>query len=362
MKNKLFYIFVCLTCIGISSGITFVMVENKFNSVNQEYKNTERVVKEISVKEEATIKEAIDKVYDAVILVETYNNSRALGSGTGFVYKTDEDYGYILTNHHVIEDATTIKITNNAGEEVSAELLGSDEIADVAVLRIPKESVMKVSEIGQSTDLEIGDNLITVGSPLGSKYMGTVTRGILSGKDRLVTVELSSGSYRMEVLQTDAAINPGNSGGPLVNAYGQVVGIISLKLVEDKIEGMGFAIPIEVAYTLAEKLEKGEKIERPVIGVQLSDITSTYNLYLHKIRLDSNIDYGVVVLSVEDGYPATNILQKGDVIIELDGVELEDSSHLRFLLYKYKKGDKIKLKVIRDKKEVSLEMTLDKTM
>lgn len=360
MKNKILYILTIIICIGASSGITFLMVENKFNDVKL---NEEKTVKTVSITEENSIKESVGKIYDATVLVETYYDSRKLGSGTGFVYKTDDKYGYILTNHHVVEDSNDIQVTNNAGQVVTATLLGSDEVSDVAILRIDKDAVMQVAEIGSSSDLEIGDSLFTVGSPLGSKYMGTVTRGILSGKDRLVSVSLSSGQYRMEVLQTDAAINPGNSGGPLVNINGEVVGIISLKLVQDEIEGMGFAIPIEIALALEPALEKGEKIERPAIGIELVDVSSTYNLYLHKIYLDSKVSYGAVITSVSDDYQsARDNLKKGDVIIELDGNKIEDSSHLRYFLYKYKVGDKIKLKVIRDNKEVEVEIVLSSTI
>ena len=360
MKNKILYILTLLICIGVSSAITFYMVENKFKEISLK---EEKVIKEVSITEENSIKESVDKIYDAVVLVETYYGTRMLGSGTGFVYKMDDEYGYLLTNYHVIEDSDSVEITNNAGQVVEATILGSDEFSDIAVLRIEKDAVMKVAEIGTSAEMELGDSIFTVGSPLGSEYMGTVTRGILSGKDRVVSVDLSSGKYRMEVLQTDAAINPGNSGGPLVNINGEVIGIISLKLVEDKIEGMGFAIPIEIAMAFVSSLENGEKIQRPVIGVELVDVTSTYSLYLHKIYLDSDIKYGAVITSVEDGYPASKSdLKKGDVIVELDGNKIEDSSHLRYLLYKYKVDDIIKLKIIRGEEEIEVEIKLDKVM
>ena len=360
MKNKILYILTIIICIGISSGITYIMVENKFEDVTLK---EEKILTEVSITEENSIKESVDKIYDAVVLIETYSNNRKLGSGTGFVYKIDDNYGYIMTNHHVIEDATSIDVTNNADQVVEAELVGSDEFSDIAVLKVNKDSVMQVAELGTSADMELGDSLFSVGSPLGSEYMGTVTRGILSGKDRVVNVSLSSGDYRMEVLQTDAAINPGNSGGPLVNINGEVIGVISLKLVEDEIEGMGFAIPIEVASAFAEQLESGEKIQRPALGVELVDVTSTYSLYLHKIYLESDVSYGAVIVGLEEGYPASTAnLQKGDVIIEFDGQKIEDTSHLRYVLYKYNIGDKIKIKVIRGSEEFETELTLDKTL
>lgn len=360
MKKKILYVVSILISVILSSTATYFYVEYKFDNLDT---SKEKIVTEVSITEENTIKSSVNKVYDAVVLVSTYTNDYLIGTGTGFVYKVDDDYGYILTNHHVIEDGTKIKITNNAEQTVEAELLGSDEYSDIAVLRISKDAVMSVAEIGESTEMELGDTIFTVGSPLGQKYMGTVTKGILSGKDRTVTVSLSSGSARMEVLQTDAAINPGNSGGPLVNANGEVVGIISLKLVQDEIEGMGFAIPIELAMSEVELLEKGETIERPAIGVQLVDVTSTYSLYLYKINLDPKIKSGAVVVGIEEGYPAASVgLQKGDVIVSIDGIEIEDTSHLRYILYKYSVGDEINIKVIRDDKELDMTLKLDKNL
>lgn len=359
MKNKIFYIITIIFCIGISSGITYFVVEDKFKQIEIDQNKT---ITEVNIKEENTIKPAVEKIKDSVILVETYYNERGIGSGTGFIYKTDDKYGYILTCHHVIAGSNRVIVTNNDGQTVDATVLGSDEFADIAVLRIDKDAVMSVAEIGSSANLEIGDTLFSIGSPLGEEYMGTVTRGILSGKDRTVSVDLSSGSFRMDVLQTDAAINPGNSGGPLVNINGEVVGVISLKLAEEAIEGMGFAIPIEVVMSATSQLEKGEAMIRPVIGVELIDVTSTYGLYLYKINLDSSIKNGVVVTKVEEGYPASKVgLQKGDVIVEIDGNKIEDFSHFRYILYKYNINDTIKLTVMRGSKEMTFDLKLEKT-
>lgn len=317
--------------------------------------------KKVSITEQDSIKEAIDKIYDAVVVIEVYNGNTAVSTGTGFVYKKDQENGYIITNHHVIENNGTIKVTNTAGNTVEAKLLGSDEYADVAVLSIDKEAALKVAEIGSTSDIELGDTVFTVGSPLGVDYMGTVTKGILSGKNRTVTVSLENGDFVMEVLQTDAAINPGNSGGPLLNINGEVIGVNSLKLVQDQIEGMGFAIPIEMVMSSVEKLEKGEKIDRPVIGVEMLDVDNPYALFYHKITLDDNIESGVVVVNVMENYPADKAgLKKGDVIVGIDDTEITDSAYLRFTLYKYNVGDKIKIKYIRDGKLKETTLELDK--
>lgn len=359
MKKGISYIITIVVSLTVGVCGTIVVYHN----FPIQEKQIESVVKDVTITETNSMKSSIDEVYDAVVIIETYQNNQAVGTGTGFVYKIADDLGYIITNYHVIKDANKIQVTNIAGQTVEATLLGGDEYADIAVLSIEKSAALKSVKIGDSTEMELGDSVFTVGSPLGKKYIGTVTRGILSGKDRLVTVSSStSGKYMMQVLQTDAAINPGNSGGPLVNMKGEVIGINSMKLVEDEIEGMGFAIPIEIAMSAVDKLEKGEKVLRPVLGVQLIDATNTYTLYYHKITIDEEVNRGAVVASVEDGYPAKEAgLQKGDVILEVNGEEVEDSAHLRFLLYKYDIGEKIEMKVYRAGKIKNVVVKLDKS-
>ena len=224
----------------------------------------EKTVSNITLTESDTIKPAIDKVYDSQVYIESYKNNRQTGSGSGFVYKKDDKYGYILTNHHVIDGASSIQTTNMQGQTVTAKVLGSDEYTDVAVLRVEASAVLSVAELGKSENSNIGDTIFAVGSPMGKEYIGSVTKGIISGKNRSVTVNSTnnpSTQYVVEVIQVDAALNPGNSGGALVNINGEVIGITSMKLVEDEIEGMGFAIPIELVESILDKLENGKKID-----------------------------------------------------------------------------------------------------
>lgn len=354
MKQKSYYILTVL--IGLLVGIvgTYIFMKEYSNE-----KVLEKIDKVVSVTETDTIKSAIEKVYNATILVESYKNNKLSGSGTGFIYKKDDKYGYIITNNHVIEGASSVKILNNEGTIVDGTILGSDEYSDIAVIRIDKDAALQVAEIGSSSDSEVGDTLFTVGSPLGSEYIGTVTKGILSGKNRLVTVSLTSGSYMIEALQTDAAMNPGNSGGPLVNMNGKVIGVNSLKLVEDEIEGMGFAIPIETVMSVIDKLESGSKIERPYLGVQLIDATSSYQLFYNRITISDKVTYGAVIAYVEDNKVASDSgLKKGDVIIEIDGVKIDDTSKFRYVLYKHNIGDTIKVKYYRGDEVKETSITL----
>ena len=232
MNNKLKYLIGIIISLFVGC-ISTIFVLDYFNLFDK--KEIQKTVSEVSITENNTLSTSINKIYDAVVVIQTYRNGKLNSSGTGFYYKKDDKKGYIITNYHVVEDGDSIKVTNTSDVESQATLLGSDEYLDIAVLSVDVSNVIKVAELGDSSKVNVGDTVFTVGSPLGIKYMGTVTKGILSGKNRQVTVKLSNGSFIMDVLQTDAAINPGNSGGPLLNINGEVIGVTSLKLVQDEI-------------------------------------------------------------------------------------------------------------------------------
>ena len=314
------------------------------------------------VYEKNSLAAAVDKIYDAVAMVSAYQNDTLISTGSAFVYKTDNNYGYLLTNYHVVEEADSVTLTMSDDTEAEATVLGGDEYLDLAVLRVDKSNVSMVANIGNSEDMNLGDTVFTVGTPMGEEYRGTVTSGILSGKDRMVSVSVSnsnSNDWVMRVLQFDASINPGNSGGPLLNANGEVIGICSLKLVDDEIEGMGFAIPIEYAMNHIESLEKGEEIEWPVLGVSMVNANDTTGLYRNGITIDRNITEGVVVVQAERGSGAAEAgLTTGDVITAIDGEEVADSAYLRYELYQHQAGDTIKITYIRDGKENTVDVTL----
>jgi len=347
-----------IVVIALFTGIIGTILA--LNFVDKE-KQTETVSQNITIKEENTIKPAVDKVYNAVVLIKAYSGNRQISSGTGFVYKKEDKHGYIMTNHHVIDGADKVTIVNIDGTTADATLNGSDELADIAVLTIDAKAVLHVAELGNSASAKLGDTIFTVGSPLGENYMGTVTKGILSGKDRTVAVNTKSGGWIMEVLQTDAAINPGNSGGPLVNVNGEVIGVNSLKLVEDEIEGMGFAIPMEIALITVTQIENGEEVVRPLVGIEMLEITSAYGLYQNNITIDKSVEHGVVVAKVVEGSPAAKAgLQKGDVITSIDGNKIDSVARFRYTLYKYSVGDKMKVQIIRGSTEREIQIELDK--
>ena len=321
------------------------------------------------VYEKNSLAAAVDKIYDAVAMVSSYQNNTLVSTGSAFVYKTDNNYGYLLTNHHVVDGADKVTVTMSDDKEAEATVLGGDEYLDLAVLRIDKSNVTMVANIGSSEDVKLGDTIFTVGTPMGEEFQGTVTSGILSGKDRMVSVSTSNNTFEdyteysndwvMRVLQFDASINPGNSGGPLLNVNGEVIGICSLKLASEEVEGMGFAIPIEYAMNHIETLEKGEAISWPVLGVSMVNASDSAGLYRNRIMIDRNITEGVVVVQAEKGSGAYDAgLTTGDVITKIDGKEVKDSAYLRYELYQHQAGDTIKVTYIRDGKEHTVDVKL----
>ena len=264
-----------------------------------------------------------------------------------------------------------IKIVLADESEVEGELVGSDEYADVAVVKIPADKVISVAEIGKSKDVLVGDTIFAIGTPVSLEYSFTVTRGILSGKNRMVEMTSSSkgssifqtsgDSWYMNLLQIDASINSGNSGGPLANSNGQVIGITNSKLSSStmsgtSIENIGFAIPIEDALAVAEYLESNGKVTRPVLGVTM---TSVEGAEYNGISISNKITSGAVVTDVSSGSTADDAkLKKGDVITKLDDYNIKDYKYLKYYLYRYRVGDKVKITYIRGDKEKTVEVTL----
>ena len=329
-------------------------------------KDTVIVKDDTKVYEKSSLAPAVKKVYDAVVLVQSHARDQVFSTGTGFVYKTDDKYGYILTNHHVIDGAEKVSVIFTNDKEVEVKLLSSDEYLDIAVLQVPKNEVLMVASIGSSEKTSLGDTVFTVGSPLGYDYYGSVTAGILSGKDRMVTVgsgRFNSKERIMRVLQTDAAINAGNSGGPLLNVNGEVIGICSMKLqgIQSDIDGMGFAIPIEYAINHSDTLESGKKIAWPVLGVKVINVNDKSSLALAGITLTSKANYGAAVVEVvaKSSADKGGILA-GDIITAINGNKIKDHEYLRYELYQHQAGETIEITVLRNNKEKKLKVQLAK--
>jgi len=354
MKKTIIYIVTIILSVFAGCALMYFIISRNPSSVITTISKEE---KNVTVTEEG-LSSGINNIYNSVVVVENYQRNTLAGIGSGFIYDAS---GYIMTNHHVVENASEIKVILMSGETIDATVLGSDEYADIAVVKIDPKYATKVAKLGKSADTKVGDTVFTIGSPISADYKGTVTRGILSGKDRMVEVSVNSNTsdWIMNVMQTDAAINPGNSGGPLCNVNGDVIGINSMKLVQSQIEGIGFAIPIEDAIEYASTIVKGEKIKRAYLGISMGDITSKYYLLRRGIALDDSINSGVIIYEVETGGPAYNAkLQKGDVIVKIGNYPVKNVAELRYYLFKYKTNDNIKVTVIRGKENQTFDITL----
>ena len=360
---KLFFVIVVSFVVGGVVMLSLLKFTPLLNEILGGSSNTTITKNKTQVYEKGSLAASVEKVYDAVVLVQTYKSNQLSGSGTGFVYKTDNNYGYLLTNNHVVDEAEKVTVMFSNDEEVEVSVLGKDAYLDLAVLRVDKKYVSLVANIGSSEDVSLGDAVFTVGAPMGYDYRGSVTSGVLSGKDRLVSVAVTSQSndWVMRVLQIDASINPGNSGGPLLNVNGEVIGICSMKLVDSQIEGMGFAIPIEYAMNHVEQLEKGESIVWPYIGIGMANVTDSMSLYRNNIHVDDEIKEGVVVVSVESGSAADKAgIKKGDIITKIAGKKTKDIAYLRYELYQHTAGDEVEITYIHEGKEKTVKTTLGK--
>lgn len=327
--------------------------------------SVEQVVKNITTSElvENSISSSVDKVYDSTVAISHTLNGKLI-TGTGFIYKKKNGLAYIITNNHVIDGATEpdVEFTDN-DKKIKAKIVGGDKYADIAVLTIPDKDEYKIVEIGDNEKLKLGDTIFTVGTPMGLSYKGTVTKGILSGKDRMVEVNVTGNAadYYMKVIQIDAAVNPGNSGGPLCDVSGNVIGVISLKIVENTVEGMGFAIPIEDALKYASLIEEGGQISRPFIGITMSDLSEEYYLWQNRISIPDGVEEGIAVISVEKGSPADKAgLKKGDIIVKLGGEDTGSLAEFRYELYKHDVGDKVEIEFYRNDKIQKTTITLGK--
>ena len=359
-NNKIKSLFLVLIALCIGAGGMYAVIKYSPETVQTIVNKSE---KEVTVTDNG-IADSVEKLYDAVVVVGSYKNGVLASSGTGFVYDQDDKYAYILTNSHVVDGATSVKVKFTNEEIEDVELVGNDSYADIAVLKIDKKKVIKVASIAKLEDMRVGDTVFSIGAPLSSEYSWTVTRGILSGKDRLVDVQLSNSSnadYVMSVLQTDASINSGNSGGPLANANGEVIGIINMKLVSEGVEGMGFAIPIDDAINYASQIRENGKIERPFLGVSSLNSTDTYALSRLGISVDTSVT-GAVIVQVQEKSPASEGgLQMGDIVTKIEDDEVTSVSKLKYYLYKHSPGDKVKITYVRNGKTQTTTVELVKS-
>ena len=365
MKNRVLITITVLLAFLAGGELTYLLFRGNNRAISSPenstvYNSCSNCMSGTMIIDNGGIKETVNKIYDAVVMVKNYKRGEYNGSGSGFVYKTDDKYGYILTNQHVVDESTSLSVVTTSNEEVSADLLSGDKYLDVAVLRIPKNKVIAVAKIGSSEKVELGETIVAIGTPVDEEYYNTVTGGYISGLNRKVTVSVDSkNDWVQDVLQIDAPINPGNSGGALVNINGEVIGITSLKFVNSSIEGMGFAIKIDDVMKHIDELEKGKKIERPFIGITYANVTDSASLAKYGVSIDESIENGIVVVAVTKESAAEKAgLEPGDVIVKINKEDVKNVAHLKYLLYKHKIGDTINISYIRGTTEKTVKMTL----
>ena len=288
-------------------------------------------------------------VIDSVVSISSMTSS-GTSSGTGIIMSQD---GYVITNHHVITGALVISVLTNDNQEYEAALVGSDEMSDLAVLKIDARG-LQAAEFGDSSKLRVGDSVVAIGDPLGVQLRGTMTNGIISAINRDLTV----GDRTMTLIQTNAALNNGNSGGPLINCYGQVIGINTVKMssyysASATVEGLGFAIPISVAKPIIDELiENGYVAGRPAIGISGDSLPSYYRTYY---RLPD----GVYVTSVNEGSDAkAKGIREGDIVTAINGEKICSIDELNTVKNQYAAGDEVTLTIYRSGTYYEVTVTL----
>lgn len=296
-----------------------------------------------------SLQDIYSTVIDSVVSISSMTSS-GTSSGTGIIMSQD---GYVITNHHVITGALVISVLTNDNQEFEAALVGSDEMSDLAVLKIDARG-LKAAEFGDSSKLRVGDSVVAIGDPLGVQLRGTMTNGIISAINRDLTV----GDRTMTLIQTNAALNNGNSGGPLINCYGQVIGINTVKMssyytATASVEGLGFAIPISVAKPIIDELiENGYVAGRPAIGISGDSLPSYYRTYYR-------LPEGVYVTSVNEGSDAkAKGIREGDIVTAINGEKICSIDELNTVKNQYAAGDEVTLTIYRSGTYYEVTVTL----
>ena len=296
-----------------------------------------------------SLQEIYEQVIDAVVSISC---TLPVGgsSGTGVILSQE---GYIVTNAHVVENATRIEVLLTDGRSFEASLIGADKISDLAVLEIQADNLV-AAQLGDSSVLRVGDVVVAIGDPLGIELRGTMTDGIISAINRDVMID----GRVMNLIQTNAALNSGNSGGPLLNCYGQVIGINTMKIGDTfsaaGVEGLGFAIPsATVSNIVNQLLQQGYVSGRPSLGITGERITLIYQMYYH-------LPNGLHITNVAPDSAAQQAgIQAGDILLRLNDVSITSNEELESALYAYAAGDTVTLIIYRSGKQYSVSVTLE---
>ncbi|KPH72121.1 MULTISPECIES: S1C family serine protease [Bacillaceae] len=387
-KRKYYWVLSMLVGLGIGVFLavqvipSFAGTQNEktesFNKVNMEQNGQGEIPGEIintsvNVDVSTQITEIVNKVTPAVVGVSNLMESAdywhqsevsEVATGSGVIYKVKDGNAYVVTNHHVIEGADEVEVILYNETSIPAEIIGSDIFTDLAVLRMDASNVEKVIDIGSSGNVKVGEPAIAIGNPLGHMFSSTVTQGVISGKERTIPQDFDQdgrADWQAEVIQTDAAINPGNSGGALINISGQLIGINSMKINQEAVEGIAFSIPIDFALPVMNELENTGEVVRPYLGVEIYSLDEVPQAeWKDTLKLPKDVEGGVYVWTVEPLSPADRAgLKQLDVITALDDKPTMSMIDLRKILYQEKKiGEKVKVTYYRNgkRKETTFEL------
>ena len=311
---------------------------DKVTSAGQPYNSVTEVYHSVA--------SSVVEITTEIVQTSMWGQYVSSGAGSGVII---EKSGIIVTNYHVIEGAKTVTVRLTDGSEYSASLVGYDKAGDLAVIKINAgDKSLTVASLGCSADLEVGEDVVALGNPLGS-LGGTLTTGIISAKDRTIKVD----GNEMVLLQTNAAINPGNSGGGLFNMAGQLIGIVNAKISEEGIEGLGFAIPIDIAHPIISDLIKYGYVRGVVdSGLTIMEVTNQ-NLYYAYQKYGISTT-GVIIIESRN----TSELQLGDIIVSVNGSAISSASDIELILKQFSVGDTITLTVKRNNENKEVKLTL----
>lgn len=351
IKTVVSIIVVALISSIAGSVLTFNMMKEKAVDKTTEQKNV-KVINTGETKKQNVYQAVAEKASPSVVGIVTettmtddfFNVKEAVqGSGTGFVV---DKRGYILTNAHVVGDGHVkkVKVIYDEGKTTTGKVLWYDTTLDLAIVKVDVKGLTP-AELGNSDKVKVGDIAIAIGNPLGTDLMTSVTQGIISGLNRDVSTENTNMSG---LLQTDASINPGNSGGPLLNQEGQVIGINTVKANADN---LGFAIPINTAKVIVQKVIQDGTYKKPVLGIRGIDV-KTFVSYTGQ---EVGVENGIIVKYVEANTLASKLgIKSGDIVVKVDGEEIKNMGDLSKIMYSHSGDEKMNIEVIRDGKQINL--------
>ncbi|MFH4936068.1 trypsin-like peptidase domain-containing protein [Staphylococcus cohnii] len=325
---------------------------NSLDGKNDKYDSVNQMITDVSPAIVGVINMQKAQNLDDLLKGKSAKSEEA-GVGSGVIYQKNNGSAYIVTNNHVIDGASEIKVQLHNSKQVDAKLIGKDALTDIAVLKIDDTKGTKAIDFANSSKVKTGDSVFAMGNPLGLEFANSVTSGIISASERTIDTQTSAGANKVNVLQTDAAINPGNSGGALVDLNGNLVGINSMKIANEQVEGIGFAIPSNEVKVTIKELVKNGKIDRPSIGIGLLNLSEIPDEY--KKQLNTDRKQGVYVAKVY----ADSGLKEGDIITKIDDEKVKEDTELRSYLYEHKKpGDSVNLTIERKGKTQSIDVKL----